>query len=206
MLVRFVSGSSISSHRYAIRLTICQNGSFDTWCITKEVGRWKLSSDAARERIADVLGGLRDQLADMAAMREELAELRVDGRAAEGGVEVTVDARGQLVKTVVDKSFLDDHDFDEVGSYVTEAAQRAATLAARRVAELMAPITERHKRFPSFSEIVEGLPEPRDVMPPGLEMFAAPATSQEGASVVSVGGDYDEGGEGGDFPKVRELS
>jgi DNA-binding protein YbaB len=121
-----------------------------------EVG---LGNDAAGDRVTDVLAGVRDQLADIASLQKEQAALRVDARAADGAVQVTVDARGQLVETVIDKSYLDDHDFDDLGGYVTQAAQAAARDAGRRVAQMLGPINERHKSFPSYSDIVKGVPE-----------------------------------------------
>jgi DNA-binding protein YbaB len=162
-----------------------------------------LSNEAAADRVADVLARLHDQLTDMAAVREKQAAVEVSTQAAEGSVEVTVDARGQLVKTVIEKSFLDDHDFDELGDFITEAAQTAAREASERVAEMWAPISERQRSFPSFSDIVEGMPDLADLMPPGLEMFGAGAPRREGSSVSSVGGSYDDGDGGGEFPTVR---
>lgn len=87
-------------------------------------------------------------------VQKKRAALTVDARAAEGAVEVTVDARGQLVSIVIDKSYLDDHDFDELGGHIIEATRRAAGEAEQRVAEMLAPINERDKSFPAFSDIV----------------------------------------------------
>jgi DNA-binding protein YbaB len=165
-----------------------------------------LSNDAAHHRLTDVLGLLQNQVADIAAVREKQAALELTGQAADGTVEVTVNARGQLVKTVIDKSFLDDHDFDDLGDFVTKAAQAAAKDAAGRVAEMLAPINERHAKFPSLSEVVEGMPDPRDLMPPGLDAFISSVGRRDGSSVASAGGRYDDGPanqDEGDYPTVR---
>jgi DNA-binding protein YbaB len=162
-----------------------------------------LSSDAAREQTINVLAGLQSQLADIAAVQKKQAALTVDAQAAEGAIEVTVNARGQLVKVVVDKSYLDDHDFDELGGYIVEAAQTAARDAGQRVAEMLAPINERHKSLPAFSDIVEGISDPSDLMPPGLDAFV-PTVRQEGSSGLLVDGGYDDGSDGdSEFPMVR---
>ena len=169
-------------------------------------GETSLSNDAARHRLTDVLGLLQNQVADIAAMREKQAALELTGRAADGTVEVTVNARGQLVKTVIDKSFLDDHDFDDLGDYVTEAAQAAARDAAQRVAEMLAPINERHGKFPSLSEIVDGMPDPGDLMPPGLDAFFSAPGRRDDSPVSPAGGRYDDGSatdDEADFPTVR---
>jgi DNA-binding protein YbaB len=172
--------------------------------VSDRIGRVRrLDTDAARERAVDTLSGLQDQMAEITAVQKKQAALRVDGAAAGDTVEVTVDARGRLVRAVIDKSFLDDHDFEELGGCIVEAAQAAGGEAEQRVAEMMAPINERHRSFPSFSEIFAGLPEVRDLMPPGLDVFgAAPPPGQEGSS-VSAGDGVDDGDSGADFPTVR---
>jgi DNA-binding protein YbaB len=150
-----------------------------------------------------MLARLRDQLGDIAAMQKKQAALKLSAQAADGTVEVTVNARGQLVKTVIDKSYLDDHDFDELGDYITEAAQTAARDVGGRVAELLAPINERHKTFPTFSDIVEGLPDPSDLMLPGVDAFPLDRQRQAGPAVSSAGGPYDDGDGEAEFPTVR---
>jgi DNA-binding protein YbaB len=162
-----------------------------------------LSNEAARDRVDDVLSGLRDQLVDIAAVRKKQAALKVDAQAADGTVEVTVNAWGQLVKTVIDKSFLDDHDFDELGDYITEAAQAAAREAGQRVAQMMAPINERRSNFPSLSDIVEGIPDPGELMPPGLDGSGPARPPRENSSGAFADGRYDDGEEEGGFPTVR---
>jgi DNA-binding protein YbaB len=153
-----------------------------------------VSGDVARERALDVVARLRDQVADIAAVGKRRAALRVEGVAAGGTVVVTVNAGGQLVKAVVDKSYLDDHEFEELGGHVVEAARSAAGEAAGRVEELMAPIAERHRGIPSFSELVDGLPDMGDVLS-GLEVAGGGRSAGGGSGSSPVGGDDD--GEGG---------
>jgi DNA-binding protein YbaB len=160
-----------------------------------------VSNEVARDRLTDVLAGLQDQLTDIAAMQKKQAALKLSAQAADGTIEVTVNARGQLIKTVIDNSYLDHHDFEELGDHITEAAQAAAQDAGRRVAEMLAPINERHKKFQSFSDIVEGGPDPKDLLPPGLDGFVGTPRRHEPA-VPSAGGPYDDGGDA-DFPTVK---
>jgi DNA-binding protein YbaB len=162
-----------------------------------------LSNDALRDGVTDVLGRLRDQLADIAAVQKKQAALKLSAQAADGTVEVTVNARGQLVNTVIDESYLDDHDFDELANFITQAAQTAATEAAHRVAEMMGPITQRQRSFPSFSDIVDGLPDVADLIPPGLDTFSAPPQPQDGHT-NPLGAIHDFDGDSGvEFPTVR---
>jgi DNA-binding protein YbaB len=161
-----------------------------------------LSNDAARDRLDDALDSLQSQIADIAAMQKKQAALRVDAQAAEGTVAVTVNSRGQLVNIVIDESYLDDHDFDELGGHILEAAQEAAGEAGQRTAEMLAPINERGQSFPTFSEIAEGMPNLAGLMPPELADFIEGAPGK-GPSGASADGGYDDGDDGAEFPTVR---
>lgn len=148
-----------------------------------------------RDRIADVLAGMHDHLADIAAMQNKRAALKVEGRTADGTVKVTVNGRGQWVKTIIEKSYLDDHDFEDLGGYITKAAQAAAGEAAQRVAEMAAPLAERQRNgmLPSFSEILDRRPDFSDLIALGLDEFAVSLSRDEIPSISSVGGIYDDG-------------
>ncbi|WP_175611170.1 YbaB/EbfC family nucleoid-associated protein [Mycobacterium sp. SP-6446] len=152
-----------------------------------------------------MLAGLQAQVADVAAVQKKQAALRVEGQAAEGTVEVSVNARGQLVNVVIDTSYLDDHDFDELAGHIVEAAQAAVREAGKRVAAMLAPINQRDKSFPTFSDIVEDIPGLRDVLPSGLDDFAAGAPWKK-AHGVSVGGGDHNGDDGAGFPTVRRCA
>lgn len=163
----------------------------------------KLSNDAANDRLSDVMTRLHDQLGDIAAMQKKQAALKVSARTADGTVEVTVNARGQLVAAVIDRSYLDDHEFDDLAGHITEAAQTAARDAAQRVAEMLAPINKRQRSFPSLSDIVDGMPDPSDLMPPGLDAWSTAPQRRPGSAVSSAGRGYDEGDGEVEFPTVR---
>ena len=147
-----------------------------------------------RHQFTEVMALVQEQMADIAAVQTKRAELTATAAAADGLVEVTVNAHGQLMKTVIDESYLDEYEFEELGDHVTEAARAAGREATRRVAEMMAPISERRKGLPSLSQIMEGAPDLRDLAPPWLDPFAAaqpPRTPNE------------DGGEETAFPTVR---
>jgi DNA-binding protein YbaB len=155
-----------------------------------------LSNDSARHELTEVLALVQQQLDDIAVMRKKQAELRANGTAADGAVEVTVDASGHVVNTVIDESYLDDHEFEELAGFITEAAQAAAAEARRRVAEMMAPISERRQRLPSLSQIVEGAPDLRDLMPAVLDPAAVAQARPYGEDEQG----WDETG----FPTVKK--
>src|SRR3954463_12839511 len=113
--------------------------------------------------MTEVLALVQEQMADIAAMQQKQAEITAKAAVADGMVEVTVNARGHLIDTVIDESYLDEHEFSELAEHVTAAAQAAVQDAARRVTELMVPISERRKQFPSLSEFIDGAPDLRDL-------------------------------------------
>jgi DNA-binding protein YbaB len=144
--------------------------------------------------MTEVLALVQEQMADIAAMQKKQAEITAKGAAAGGMVEVTVNAHGHLVETVIDESYLDEHEFKELAGHVTEAAQAAVKDAARRVTEMMVPISERRKRFPSLSDFIDGAPDLRDLVPPG------PRPDSAGSRHDHVD---DDGREENAFPTVR---
>jgi DNA-binding protein YbaB len=146
--------------------------------------------------MTEVLALVQEQMADIAAMQKRQAELTTIGAAADGLVEVTVNAQGQLVKTVIDESYLDEHEFEELADHITEAAQAAARDASRQVVAMMVPISERRKQFPSLSDVVDGAPDLRELVPPWLQpVVAAPDPRRDH--------DDDDGREERAFPTVR---
>jgi DNA-binding protein YbaB len=145
--------------------------------------------------MTEVLALAQEQLADIAAVQKKQAKLTASASAADGLVEVTVNNCGHVLKTVIDESYLDEYEFEELADHITEAAQTAARTAALRVSEMMGPIDERRKAFPSLSEIVEGAPDLRDLMPPGLDPFSMAGPRRDAGR--------DEGGEETAFPTVR---
>jgi DNA-binding protein YbaB len=145
--------------------------------------------------MTEVLALVQEQMADIAAMQKKQAEITAKAAVADGLVEVTVDARGHLVQTVIDESYLDEHEFSELAEHITEAAQAAVQDAARQVTEMMVPIGERRKRLPSLSEFIDGAPDLRDLVPPGFRPDAAPRSRHDQVD--------DDGREENVFPTVR---
>ncbi|NKZ11820.1 YbaB/EbfC family nucleoid-associated protein [Mycolicibacterium septicum DSM 44393] len=122
-----------------------------------------MSNDALRHQMTEVLALVQEQMADIAAVQREQAQLTASSKAADGLVEVTVDARGHVVETVIDETYLDEYELEELGGHVTEAAQSAAQLVAQRSAALMMPIEERRRMMPSLSDVVDSAPDLRDL-------------------------------------------
>jgi DNA-binding protein YbaB len=145
--------------------------------------------------MTDVLAQVQEQMADLAAVQRKQAELTASATAADGLVEVTVNAHGHLTQTVIDETYLDEFEFEELSGHITEAAQLAIRNAATRMQEMMAPILERRKSLPGLSEIIDGAPDLRDFKPPAFE-----------SSVVAAGRTDRDGNDGtheSAFPTVR---
>lgn len=124
-----------------------------------------MSNDAARHELAEVLALAQEQMADLAAVQKKRAALTASATVADGTVEVTVNAQGIVTRTVIDETYLDEFEFADLGDYITTAAQTAARDVGKRSAELLVPMTERRKKFPALSDIVEGAPDFREWMP-----------------------------------------
>jgi DNA-binding protein YbaB len=154
-----------------------------------------LGNDGLRHEMTEVLALVQEQLADIAAVQKQQAAVTATAATADGMVEVTVNAAGHVVKTVIDESYLDEHEFDELSDHITEAAQTAARDAGRRVTEMFDPINERRKRFPSLSEFVDGAPDLRDLVPPWPQPVTAASSRHDH--------DEDDGREESAFPTVR---
>lgn len=122
-----------------------------------------MSNDALRHQMTEVLALVSEQMADIAAVQREQAQLTASAEVADGLVEVTVDARGHVIETVIDEAYLEEYELEELGGHVTEAAQSAAQLVAQRSAALMMPIEERRRMLPSLSDIVDSAPDLRDL-------------------------------------------
>lgn len=136
-------------------------------------------------------------MADIAAVQKQQAALTASAAVADDTVEVTVNAQGQLLNAVIDPSYLDDHDFADLGDCVLEASRAAVQEARRRVADLLAPIAERQKLLPSFSDLVEGAPNISDFMPNRLDRSGAVVACKQDPEDFSAqgvdDGDPDEG-------------
>jgi DNA-binding protein YbaB len=155
-----------------------------------------VDNDAARHELVEALALLQEHLADLAVVEKKRATLSATATVADGTVAVIVDAHAVVSDVAIDESYLDEHDFGDLGSFVTAAAQAAAWDVARRSAELLAPLAERRARFPSLSDIVDGAPDIRDLL-------AHLHVADQGQP--SAGDDDHRGEETSAYPKVRHY-
>jgi DNA-binding protein YbaB len=122
-----------------------------------------MSNDAARHDLDDVLARVHQQMADLSEVRNKQAAMTATAAVADGTIEVTVDARGTVIKTLVDETYLDDYEFAELGDHITAAARAAARDVQQRIAALMVPLNEQRSALPSLSDILPGAPDLRSL-------------------------------------------
>jgi DNA-binding protein YbaB len=106
-----------------------------------------VTNDAQRHEAEHVLSLVQAQMEEIATLRTKQSELTGKGRAAGGMVEVTVNAQHVVITAVVDESYLDDHEFDDLGEVFTQAAQAASRDLHQKMAHLMAPIAHRRSQL-----------------------------------------------------------
>ena len=123
-----------------------------------------MDSDAARHELTEALALLQEHMSELAVVERKRAALSARATVADGTVVVTVNAHGVVSNTVVDETYLDEHDLADLGNFVTAAAQDAARDVERQAARLLAPLAERRARFPSLADIVDGAPDIRDLL------------------------------------------
>lgn len=142
------------------------------------------------ERVMSLLEG---QMRDFATVRQKQAALTGTGSAADGSVEVTVNAQQMVVKTVVDDSYLEDHELTELGDAITEAAQAASRDAQRKWSELLGPMNARRDEMRSMSAGSRDLPGYQQMMERLNELTASPP--QQPKSEIN---------DTSDFPTIKE--
>lgn len=153
-----------------------------------------MSNDAAKHEFGHVMALVQQQMQDLAVMEQKRAALTATATAADGTVEVTVDAQRVVTRTVIAESYLEEFEFVDLGGYVTTAAQRAGAEIEQMSAALLAPLTQRREEIASASGSVVDLPDFQ-------ELFAGlrAATGVGGAPHTAVTG----GDEETQYPTVR---
>lgn len=156
-----------------------------------------MNNDAASQDFEHVLSLVQQQMRDLSVMQQKRAALTATASAADGTVQVTVDAQQMVTKTVIDESYLQEFEFAELAGHITTAAQQAAQQIERESAALLAPLTQRRHEISSLSSLVVDAPDFGDLIT-GLNSPAAVAPAPSRA---------DDGDEGVDehspYPTVR---
>lgn len=154
-----------------------------------------MSNDSIRNEFSEVLALVQEQMRDLSNIQQQRSTMTASATAADGMVEVTVNAQRTVVETVVDESYLEDHDFAELGGHITSAAQAAVRQLDKRSEALLAPMNERRKAVSEISGNVIGLPGFREAL---AEVSAMGDSLQSEPKQTDNDGDVDSS-----FPTIK---
>jgi DNA-binding protein YbaB len=118
-----------------------------------------MDNDSLRHDFAEVMALAQDQMRELAAAQQQRMALSGTGAAADGLVEVTVDAQRMVTSTVIGESYLQEFELADLGGHITTAAQAAAREVERRGAALFAPLAQRQHEFSAMSGSLVDVPE-----------------------------------------------
>jgi DNA-binding protein YbaB len=156
-----------------------------------------VNNDSMSHDFTHVLSLVQEQMRDLSVMQQKRAMLTATGTAADGAVEVTVDAQRTVTKTAIDESYLDEFELADLSAHITAAAQEAAQEIERQSAALLVPLTERRQEISSFSDLIVDAPDFQGLIS-NLHSSGAPAADSRG---VDAG---DDGAEDlSNYPTVR---
>lgn len=155
-----------------------------------------MDDDGVRGEVGHVISLVQQQMRELAVMQQKQTALTATGTAAEGMVEVSVDSRRMVTKTVIDESYLDEYEFADLSGHITAAAQSAVQEIERRSAALLAPMTERRQEISSLAGRVADVPNFSELLS-GMSSFASDEPRRGGDG---VGNDMEEQST---YPTVR---
>ena len=146
--------------------------------------------------LGDMMSLLHEQMRDLAALQERRTTLAAKATAAEGAVEVTVDAQGVVSEIVIEETYLDGNELAELGGHIVSAAREAAQDVGRQSAALLEPMTRRRQAMRSMTDPSGEMPDFSQV----LSLFNPPTTSPE-----QVETRFEDGEETSFYPNVRNV-
>jgi DNA-binding protein YbaB len=152
-------------------------------------GRWR--------ELGEALALVDDQMHDLTALQQTRATLVVAAAEADGTVEVSVDAQRLVTKVVIDESYLDEHEFSELGAHLTRAAQAAFHQVDEHAEDFIVAMRRRREAVSAMYEAVVGSSD----LPDRLAELGSPA----GQAGAVRSGDHDGDGweHGSALPTVR---
>jgi len=154
-----------------------------------------VSNESIRNEFSQVLALVQEQMRDLANVQQQRSTMVARATAADGMVEVTVNAQRTVVRTVVDDSYLDEYELAELGEHVTSAAQAAVRQLDKRSEALLTPMNERRKAVSEISGNVIGLPGFREALAEVSAMGDSLRTQSKPTE--------NESGDGSSFPTIR---
>jgi DNA-binding protein YbaB len=123
-----------------------------------------MDNDSMRDDLAEMMALAQDQMRELSAAQQQRMALTGKGTAADGLVEVTVDAQGTVTSTVIQESYLQEFEFAELSDHITTAARAAAQEVQQRGTALFAPLTERRQTISALSGRLVDAPDISELM------------------------------------------
>jgi len=118
-----------------------------------------MANDPMRDDLAEAMALAEEQIQELSTVNQRRMALSGKGTAADGLVEVTVDAQYTVTNTVIEESYLQEFELADLGAHVTAAARAAVEEVGRRGAALMAPLAERRQAIRSMAGRMVDAPE-----------------------------------------------
>ncbi len=143
-----------------------------------------MDNDSLRHDLAEVMALAQDQMRELSTAQQQRKTLSATGTAADGLVEVTVDAQRMVTSTTIGESYLQEFELADLGDHVTTAAQAAAQEVERRGAALFAPLAQLRQAFSAMSGRLVDAPELGELMSlinPGLPAAPSSENVDDGA-------------------------
>ncbi|MBF6171411.1 YbaB/EbfC family nucleoid-associated protein [Nocardia blacklockiae] len=150
------------------------------------------------EEYPDLMEDIQDTLQTIARLQQERIALQGKGSVRRGRVTAIVNADSVLVDLKFGRD-VEELEYADLARAVVEAVQEASADVARKTQQLMAPLDEQRARLPKLSDMVPGMPDLRQQVPPPER---APVT-KPGAKEIF--GDADDTGRRLTFDNVEVV-
>ncbi|WP_305092544.1 YbaB/EbfC family nucleoid-associated protein [Prescottella sp. R16] len=149
-------------------------------------GHHRSRNTELRAQVDDMLGVLQAQTEALAEAQGAVAGLTATAESPDGSVRVTVDAAGAVRSVSIAPDAFGRTTPERLAASVTAASVVAAADARERVAQLLAPVAAAAASLPDLSDIVDGAPSLRNLVPTVATEFAP-----SGSTVPDAGADDD---------------
>jgi DNA-binding protein YbaB len=123
-----------------------------------------MDNEAIRHDFAEVMALAQDQMRELSAAQQQRVSLSATGTAADGLVEVTVDAQRTVTSTLIQESYLQEFELADLGGHITTAARAAADEVERRGAALFAPLAKRRQTISALTGTMVDVPDFSELM------------------------------------------
>ncbi|GAB2688914.1 YbaB/EbfC family nucleoid-associated protein [Nocardia thraciensis] len=117
------------------------------------------------EEFPDLMDDIQDTLETIARLQRERTALVGKASVRRGRVSAVVNADSVLVDLKFGRD-VEDLEYPELARAVIEAVQEASADVNRKARELMSPLDEQRARLPKLSDMVPGMPDLREQVPP----------------------------------------